>query len=340
MRRFADWPQALMRTDSILKIRPATQKFMSPARVPRTLILSDLHLGRPGGAGHADAFETLLSDFDRVIVNGDIAELHHAAYQADAEIELARFRDICVSRGIKLDLIAGNHDPFISDVRSISLADGAVYVTHGDAFHPAVAPWSPFASVMRSAFEASLAAAPKDLAEDAARFLAAREGSIAEWRMMGSGAHVSTAANMALSPRLAMSVLSYWARYPALAADWAAKFAPQASTVIVGHSHRAFVRLVRGRHIVNTGAFGFPGRPHGVVVEGNTVRTHALTKRGHLFTLAAHPKAAWSIALLPQRAAAETRSTRATQPSDDAPASTPAMNRAATPSATSSIDAR
>lgn len=67
---------------------------------------------------------------------------------------------------------------------------------------------------------------------------------------------------------------------------------------------------------------------------------HALTKRGHLFTLAAHPKAAWSIALLPQRAAAETRSTRANQPSDDAPASTPAMNRAATPSATSSIDAR
>ena len=51
---------------------------MSPARVPRTLILSDLHLGRPDGAGRADAFETLVADFDRVIVNGDIAELTNA----------------------------------------------------------------------------------------------------------------------------------------------------------------------------------------------------------------------------------------------------------------------
>jgi UDP-2,3-diacylglucosamine pyrophosphatase LpxH len=159
---------------------------MSPARVPRTLILSDLHLGRPDGAGRADAFETLLADFDRVIVNGDVAELHHAEYRADAELELARFRDICSTRGTKLDLIAGNHDPFVSDVRSVSIANGAVYVTHGDAFHPAVAPWSPHAAVMRRAFEAAIAAAPRDLAADAVRFAAARDAAIAEWRTMGA----------------------------------------------------------------------------------------------------------------------------------------------------------
>lgn len=316
---------------------------MSPSRVPRTLILSDLHLGRPDGAGRADAFESLLSDFDRVIVNGDIAELHHAAYQADANFELERFKDICVTRGIKLDLIAGNHDPFVSETRAITLADGAIYITHGDALHPAVAPWSPFAASMRSAFDAALAAAPQDLAEDQARFRAAREGSIAEWRVMGHGAHVSTARNIALHPRLALSVLAYWMRYPALAAAWAAKFAPVAGTVIVGHSHHAFLRLIGGRRVVNTGAFGFPGRPHGVVVEGSTVRLHALTKRGQLFALATNPKSAWPIqfhATAHARATQTSAAPRAklSQDADNGAVNTPVMNRAAASIPSRSMD--
>lgn len=269
---------------------------MSPTRVPSTLILSDLHLGRPGGATRADAFEALVSDFDRVIVNGDIAELHHVKYQADAELELARFRDICVSRGIRLDLIAGNHDPFVSDIRAITLADGAIYITHGDAFHPAVAPWSPFAASMRQSFEVALAENLKRLPEDVARFSAAREASIAEWRVMGSGAHVSTIGSMALRPGRALAVLRYWSGYPRMAADWVAKHAPTAGTVIVGHSHRAFVRRVGGRHVANTGSYGFPGRPHAVVIEGNTVRVHAIVERGHLYTLAQQAKSSWPIA--------------------------------------------
>jgi predicted phosphodiesterase len=269
---------------------------MSLLRLPRTLVLSDLHLGRPSGVERAEAFETLLADFDRVIVNGDVAELHHAAFQADAELQLAIFRDICVSRGIKLDLIAGNHDPFVSETRSISLADGAIYVTHGDAFHPAVAPWSPFARTMRSAFDAALAGVAPGTADDTARFIAAREAAIAEWRVMGEGAHISTITSMAAHPGRALAVLRYWASYPGLATDWAERYSPQSGTVIVGHSHRAFHRNLQGRHIVNTGAFGFPGRPHAVVIEGTTLRLHPLVKRGHYFALSGDARAAWPIA--------------------------------------------
>jgi predicted phosphodiesterase len=310
---------------------------MSPLRVPRTLVLSDLHLGRPNGAGRADAFEALLADFDRVIVNGDVAELHHPEFAADAEIELARLRDICFSRGIKLDLVAGNHDPFVSDVRSVTLAEGAIYVTHGDALHPAVAPWSPCAAIMREAYAAALGATPSGTPEDAARFAAAREASLAEWRAMGDGAHVSTIGGMARHPLLAMSVVAYWSRYPQMVSSWVGRFAPQAGTVIVGHSHRGFVRMVDGRQIVNTGAYSFPGRPTGVVVEGTTVRVHRLAKRGHLFALAQDAVAAWPINFhargleqLPERP----------EPGQASAASTPAMNRAASPSASPSIDGR
>jgi len=305
---------------------------MSPLRVPRTLVLSDLHLGRPSGAGRADAFETLLADFDRVVVNGDVAELHHPSFAADAELELARFRDICFSRGIKLDLIAGNHDPFVSDLRALTLADGAIYVTHGDALHPAVAPWSPCAGVMRRAFSAALAAQPADASEDAARFAAAREASLAEWRAMGHGAHISTIGSMARHPLRALTVLGYWSRYPALVAEWAERFAPQAGTVIVGHSHRGFVRSIDGRQIVNTGAYSFPGRPSGIVIEGTTVRVHRLVKRGALFALAPSATAAWPINF--HARGLERRTTQ------DAAASTPMMNRAASPSASPSIEGR
>jgi len=305
---------------------------MSPSRVPRTLVLSDLHLGRPNGAARADSFETLLADFDRVVVNGDIAELHHPDFAAMAELELARFRDICFSRGIKLDLLAGNHDPFVSERRSLTLADGAIYVTHGDALHPAVAPWSPCASIMRSAFQAALEATPAGTPEDTARFAAAREASLAEWRAMGDGAHISTIGSMARHPTLALSVLGYWSRYPRLAAEWAGRFAPQAGTVIVGHSHRGFVRTVDSRQIVNTGAYSFPGTPSGVVIEGTTVRVHRLTRRGLHFTLAQDALAAWPIAF---------HARGLERMPDQAPsASTPAMNRAASASRSPSIDGR
>lgn len=310
---------------------------MSPLRLPRTLILSDLHLGRPGGAGRADAFEPLLADFDRVIVNGDIAELHHVAYRADAELELARFRDICLTRGIKLDLIAGNHDPFVSEVRSITLAEGAIYITHGDAFHPAVAPWSPHASVMRAAFEQALSATPPGVADDAARFRAAREAAIAEWRVMGDGAHVSTLGSMMAHPTRVLAVLRYWSSFATLSAKWADRYAPQAGTVIVGHSHRAFHTSVDGRHVVNTGSYGFPGRPHAVVLEGTTVRMHALGKRGHFFALSTDAKSAWPVAFHAQGI----RRLEVDPPAQAGPAaSTPAMNRAASPSAVRSSETR
>jgi predicted phosphodiesterase len=304
----------------------------------RTLILSDLHLGRPDGARSARSFEALVADFDRVIVNGDAAELHHARFQRDAEVELELFRDLCLTRGIRLDLVAGNHDAFISDVRALQLADGAVYVTHGDAFHPAIAPWSPYAASMRRSYAEALAATKPGTPEDEARFAAAREASLAEWRTMGEGAHVSTIANMAIRPHRVLAVLAYWARFPAIAAGWAERFAPQAGTMIVGHSHRAFVKSIGGLRIVNTGSFGFPGTPHAVVLDGTSVRVHRIVDPAPHYRLAPTPIASWTIAHHAGRARAQPA--RSTEDESDATgaASTPAMNRAATPSAVRSMD--
>lgn len=262
---------------------------MSPESTTRTLILSDVHLGRPRGARSAAALEPVVASFDRVIVNGDVAELEHARYRDGAMREFDRFVDMCVAQAIRLDLIAGNHDPNVSEVRAMSLADGAVYVTHGDAFHPSLAPWSPCSGSMRRTFLQALARMPGHLAEDAARFAAAREAAVTEWRVMGQSAHISTVSSMLVRPHRLAAVLHYWSRFPALAARWGQCFAPEAGTVIVGHSHRAFVANLGGLRVVNTGAFSFPGIPHGVVLEAGEIRVHRILDDGARYRLAPSP---------------------------------------------------
>ena len=269
---------------------------MSPTVEPKTLVLSDLHLGRPGATAQAHRFAEIVASFDRVIVNGDVAELHHAQFREHAEFELARLQDCCAKAGAKLELIAGNHDPFVSPTRFLSLAGGAVYLTHGDALHPSIAPWSPFAATMRQAYETALVSSAAGRDQHEGRLAAAREAAIAEWRALGSDAHISTIAGMAVRPHRALAVLSYWTRYPAMIHDWASRFAPHAGTVIVGHSHRAFVRTVGGLRIVNTGAYSFPGRPLAVVLEGNAVRVHRIDMERRLFALSGQPVASWTIA--------------------------------------------
>lgn len=269
---------------------------MSFTAEPKTLVLSDLHLGRPGATAQAHRFAELVAPFERVIVNGDVAELHHAQFREHAEFELARLRDCCEKSGARLELIAGNHDPFVSEARFLSLAGGAVYLTHGDALHPSIAPWSPFAAAMRQAYETALVSSAAGRDQHEGRLAAAREASIAEWRALGSGAHISTVAGMAVRPHRALAVLSYWRRYPSMVHDWASRFAPQAGTVIVGHSHRAFIRTVGGVRIVNTGSYSFPGRPLAVVLEGSSVRVHRIDMERRLFALAPEAIASWQAA--------------------------------------------
>ena len=306
---------------------------------PKTLILSDLHLGRPNATAQAHRFAELATGFERVIVNGDVAELHHAAFRDRAELELARLRDFVEQKGARLELIAGNHDAFVSPVRSLELAGGSVYITHGDAVHPAIAPWSPYAAAMRDAYATALAASGVGDDEHRSRLMAAREASLAEWRGLGDGAYISTVAGMAVRPHRALAVLGYWLRYPGLVHDWVERYAPHADTVIVGHSHRAFVRTVGGRRMVNTGAYSFPGRPLAVVVDGTELRVHRIDMERRLFRLSTRPIASWEIT---------PKSTRGSTPAiprgEPGPAYTQPsarlMNDAASASAAPSTDVR
>lgn len=234
----------------------------------RIIILSDLHLGRPDGVHSVEELDALVTPGATIVLNGDTAELHDPHFQSRAEDEYARLQEIAATRGALLRVLAGNHDPFLSRERLLELADGCVIVTHGDSFHPSIAPWSESASVMREAWERSMAAQPAERRESLdARFEAARDAAVAEWLASGNGVRHSTLRKFLLHPWRGAAVAWYWARYPSMAANFALRYAPEAAVVVIGHSHRAGMWRRAGRTIMNTGAFTWPGKPHAVIVE-------------------------------------------------------------------------
>ena len=92
-------------------------------------IISDTHLGRPRRAAlSADALRPIWAESSQLIINGDIAELHHPDLEDEAEAQVIRLFELTMMDGIVLTLISGNHDPYISDLRHVHIAEGAVLV--------------------------------------------------------------------------------------------------------------------------------------------------------------------------------------------------------------------
>lgn len=236
-------------------------------------IFSDTHLGRRRwGLPAADVLRPLWQGATHVVVNGDVAELHHPAYRARAAREVLRLQELCEADGVTLRLLSGNHDPYLSDVRHLHLAAGRVFVTHGDALHQAVAPWSPTAGILREAHEAALAAfSPETRGHLESVLRASQHAAAAEWQLLEEQASHSNLREMLLRPWTWAQVLWYWHQFPRLAESFAATHAPQASCFIFGHTHRRGIWRFGERVIVNTGSFNFPGRPYLVLVEDSGV---------------------------------------------------------------------
>ncbi|MBX3355458.1 MAG: metallophosphoesterase family protein [Phycisphaeraceae bacterium] len=271
------------------------------------LVLSDLHLGK--GPCTVRALEPLLHGAREVVVNGDVAELHLPGAVDRAREELERLRDACCRAGASLRCIEGNHDLGVSGVRHALLADGRVLVTHGDAFDPCVAPWSPWAADARAAVASVLAQYPESERDSAdAVFEAARAAAACEWADADRARRHASAWALLLRPHAILLILKYWRRYPHLAGAFAARCAPGAQVVVCGHSHRPGVWRIDGRIILNTGHFEFPARPYAVLIDdegaGEPARVawQRIRRRRGLYELA--PEATASFMLRPAAATA------------------------------------
>ncbi len=245
-----------------------------------TLIISDTHLGRPRKAT-AGALRPLWQGVDEMVINGDAAEVQIPRLRASAVRELDQLNELTRRDGVRLTLISGNHDAYLTDTRYLEFAGGRILVMHGDALHPAVAPWTRSAKAMRKLTARALADAdPAERDTLRTRLAVAQHVGHSEFleeyvlSSRGEGGIMHAIRRPWEVPR----VLRYWRQEPALAERFLDQYAPQAEVLIVGHSHRPGVWQRGGRTLINTGAFTFPGRPWCAIIENNTVRVERIVK--------------------------------------------------------------
>jgi predicted phosphodiesterase len=264
----------------------------------RLLVLSDLHLARDAAARMVPALEPLLDEAGELVVNGDLAELHHPRHRHEAARGVDALRRLADRRGIRLTLIAGNHDPLVSPRRSLFLAGGTILLMHKDAVHPSLAPWSPAADLLQESFLRHLDGYPPQQRGSLDCVLgASRDAAGCEWEALASERRPRGAWSLLRRPLALLRIAMFWREYPGLVANFAARYAPAARIVVVGHSHLPGAWAVGDRLVLNTGAFGAPHRPCGVLIgpEGVELR-RILRDRGRYRLAAPDAHRRWPVA--------------------------------------------
>ncbi|MCG8508950.1 MAG: metallophosphatase family protein, partial [Rhodospirillales bacterium] len=90
-------------------------------------------------------------------------------------------------------------------------------------------------------------------------------------------------------PWLGFVLLHYWTTLPARARNFMRQHAPQAEYFVLGHTHRHGIWQRGQRTIINTGCFGFPGRPLAVVLEGNYLTVWRILQQRGVYRFARGP---------------------------------------------------
>ncbi|MEE2972781.1 MAG: metallophosphoesterase [Planctomycetota bacterium] len=243
------------------------------------LVLSDLHLGRTGMVERGAELTSLVEGASMLVVNGDVAELHVERWAEDAARELDRLRSLCRASGTRLVLLAGNHDPDLTDLRHLILAGGELLITHGDAVHEALAPWSDAAAVIRDRHREVLAAAPAERRHDLdTLFEACREAALAECEHQGDLGRPTSPLGAVAKPWKIAAITGFWWSYARRLDRFASTHAPTARVILAGHTHRAGVERAGRRTIVNTGCFGIPGPALGALVTADGLEVRRILR--------------------------------------------------------------
>jgi predicted phosphodiesterase len=226
-----------------------------------TRILSDLHFGHPATSlRDVEQLAPLLRGASRVVFNGDSVEARFVKEREQGRADLDLLKAFCRSAGVETTFLTGNHDPGLTDLHHLDLADGAVLVTHGDILFHGLSPWSREAVALQEAHSRFLEEAGNPQAMEPCLAVARRSALAIE--TLGPLAHhharirtLSGFIREVWPPWRPLKMIECWVKTPSLAAAFAAQHRPEAKFILLGHTHRAGVWKRQGRTIINTGSF-------------------------------------------------------------------------------------
>lgn len=249
-------------------------------------ILSDLHLfDARTRVRDLRQLEPLLAGVGTLVLNGDSCEMRRGVTPE----QLATLKDFLRRRVPEVVFITGNHDPDISDTHELLLAEGRLWVMHGDVCFDDFTPWARHIAEIRTLVAAKRAAMTGDYRELSERFRIAREVAREETELPDRStrtwaAHLSWAWHTFFPPRQPLAMLRCWRDLPALATALAVAQRPTAQVVVTGHVHFPGVwRLGQGPTIVNTGSFFRPLGGNLVDVFADHVEVHRIEEKDGKF---------------------------------------------------------
>ena len=212
--------------------------------------------------------------------------------------QILSIEEMCEQDGVDLIILSGNHDPMISDRRSMALHDGRVFVTHGDILHPAISPWNAYAPRLASLNKQALATLePNEQASLDNQLAAYQHVAHLEWDQGANHRPPSPSKwQKAVSvPVKAGKVLWYWSTMHWRAYGFMLRHVPNARYFIFGHYHRSGVWRMGKRIIINTGSYCFPAMPLAVVIENQTLQVHSVYWDGQSYQLRHRPQAIFNL---------------------------------------------
>lgn len=225
-------------------------------------VLSDLHLGHPGSRIHeVEQLRPIIVGAKTVIFNGDTFEERAKKYMEKANAQLGELKALCAEVGAKPIFITGNHDPVGPPNHYLDLYEGHVFVTHGDALYEEVSPWSTnrkagqaaakriipeYTAEERQTLEVQLAIAKRVAVEMEIQQTKAKQGF---------GGKLASILNLTWPPYRPFIVFRVWLTCHKLAHAFHEQHRPEAGIMIIGHTHRPYIRKKDNRTVVNTGAF-------------------------------------------------------------------------------------
>ncbi len=268
-----------------------------------TRILSDIHFGdRASRVTRLSQLCPLLEGVSHLVLNGDTLDTRPGPRPAHTDSCRAEVLEFFPRQVPATTFLTGNHDADFSPYHSLDLADGELFVIHGDIFFDNIVPWSADVALIERMIAAELRAMPPDRQQDLEHRLAMfRRVAAAIPQRHQSEKHglkyiVRYLADTIWPPTRAWRILRAWRLTPTHADALARRHRPRAKFVISGHTHRPGIwRMPSGIVIINTGSYCPPLGGTAVDLTAHAVIVRAIDLRGGEFrpgaTLAEFPLA-------------------------------------------------
>ena len=226
-------------------------------------ILSDIHYGdHASRVDRLPQLRPLLDGVTHLVLNGDTLDTRPGplpAHTAECRAVVAEFFSREVSTAT---FLTGNHDADFSPHHHLDLADGKVFVTHGDIFFDDIVPWSKDAGLISRRIAEELRSLPSELHHHLDHRMAVlrRVAASIPQRHQSERSRIKYAlhylADTIWPPLRTLRVVQAWRLAPTRALELTQRHRPTAKFILSGHTHRPGIwRMPAGVTVINTGSF-------------------------------------------------------------------------------------